>query len=70
MPQMNGRELAERVREQRDAIRVVFMSGYAGDTVTRSGALVVDEAFLEKPFSSGELAQIVRETLDQTRAFG
>jgi DNA-binding response OmpR family regulator len=46
------------------------MSGYAGHTVTRSGALEVEAAFLEKPFSSEELAQRVRETLDRARAFG
>lgn len=68
MPQMTGRELAERIREHRETIEVVFMSGYAGDTVTRSGALEVDAAFLEKPFSSDELARTIRETLDQTRA--
>jgi signal transduction histidine kinase/CheY-like chemotaxis protein len=70
MPEMNGRELAERVRQHHEGIRVLFMSGYAGDTVTRSGALEFDAAFIEKPFSTDDLARKVRETLDHvaTRA--
>jgi DNA-binding response OmpR family regulator len=48
-------------------MRVLFMSGYAGDTVTRFGALDVDAAFLEKPFSSYDLARRVRETLDRDK---
>jgi CheY-like chemotaxis protein len=68
MPGMTGRELADRVRTHSPEIRVVFMSGYAGDTVTRSGALELDAAFVEKPFSAHELGRKVRETLDGTRA--
>jgi PAS domain S-box-containing protein len=67
MPEMNGRELAERIREHHDGIRVLFMSGYAGDTVTRSGALEFDAAFIEKPFSTDDLARKVRETLDHSK---
>jgi CheY-like chemotaxis protein len=66
MPGMTGAELAERVREHHPDLPVIFMSGYAGDTVTRSGALALDAAFLEKPFSSNELARKIRETLDAT----
>ena len=45
-------------------IRVLFMSGYADDVVSRNGALTPGSAFLEKPFSANELAAKVRETLD------
>jgi two-component system, cell cycle sensor histidine kinase and response regulator CckA len=37
MPQMSGGELAERAREQHPTIRVLFMSGYAGEAVVRNG---------------------------------
>ena len=45
-------------------IRVLFMSGYADDVVSRNGALTPGSAFLEKPFSANDLATKVRETLD------
>ena len=42
------------------------MSGYADEAVVRNGALNPGATFLEKPFSSSELAQRVRETIDQS----
>jgi two-component system, cell cycle sensor histidine kinase and response regulator CckA len=63
MPQMGGRELAEHVSERIPTIRVLFMSGYADEAVTRSGAVDFG-SFLEKPFSAVDLASKVREVLD------
>jgi two-component system, cell cycle sensor histidine kinase and response regulator CckA len=68
MPEMNGRELAEAIVELIPTVRVLFMSGYADEAVTRHGALEAGDAYLEKPFSGRELAQIVRETLDERSA--
>jgi PAS domain S-box-containing protein len=68
MPDMNGRDLADRVQQEQDGVRVLFMSGYAGDTATRNGALDIGAAFLEKPFSADDLARKVRETLDHATA--
>jgi two-component system, cell cycle sensor histidine kinase and response regulator CckA len=64
MPQMSGRALADCVRELSPSMRVLFMSGYADEAVTESGALEHGAAFLEKPFSGDDLAQKVRQTLD------
>jgi signal transduction histidine kinase len=64
MPQMSGRTLAECVKEHRPEMRVLFMSGYADETLTASGALDIGTAFLEKPFSGNELARRVRQTLE------
>jgi two-component system cell cycle sensor histidine kinase/response regulator CckA len=64
MPQMSGRRLADWVRERSPSMRVLFMSGYADEAVTESGALEHGAAFLEKPFSGDDLAQKVRQTLD------
>jgi two-component system cell cycle sensor histidine kinase/response regulator CckA len=63
MPQMGGRELAEHVSERIPTIRVLFMSGYADEAVTRSGAVDFG-SFLEKPFSAIDLSSKVREVLD------
>ena len=64
MPELSGTALAERVSELIPDIRVLFMSGYADDVVSRNGALTPGSAFLEKPFSANDLATKVRETLD------
>lgn len=67
MPQMSGTILAQRLRELRPDIRVLFMSGYPGSTVTQQGALLVASSFIQKPFSVAALALKVREVLDRER---
>jgi two-component system cell cycle sensor histidine kinase/response regulator CckA len=62
MPEMDGHELADQITQKRPDVRVVFMSGYADEAITRSGIELAP--FLEKPFSAADLARIVRETLD------
>src|SRR5690606_15569928 len=64
MPQMDGRELAQRLAARRPGLRVLFMSGYTGDTIAQRGVLDPDVAFIEKPFSPEGLAHKVREILD------
>ena len=65
MPRMGGRELADRVRAVIPRVGVLFMSGYAGEAVTRDGVLEPEAAFLAKPFSSNDLASKVRDVLDR-----
>jgi two-component system cell cycle sensor histidine kinase/response regulator CckA len=64
MPELSGSALAERVCKLLPDVRVLFMSGYSDEVVTRNGTLTPGSAFLEKPFSGNELAAKVRETLD------
>lgn len=64
MPEMNGRELADRfVRIKPDA-KCLFMSGYATDLITKRGALDEDSHFLQKPFSVVEFISKVKEVLE------
>jgi CheY-like chemotaxis protein len=63
LPGINGRELADRVRSEMPAIKVVFMSGYAGDALGRRGVLEDGLAFLPKPFTAAALLQKVRNAL-------
>ena len=63
MPEMDGRELARRITEQAATVRVLFMSGYADQSVNRNGGLDL-ATFLEKPFSAADLARKVRQVLD------
>jgi CheY-like chemotaxis protein len=65
MPQMGGKELAERLRLNRPGIKVLFTSGYTDNTIVQHGLLDPDTAFLEKPFSPAALVRKVREVLDR-----
>jgi PAS domain S-box-containing protein len=64
MPGISGRELAAQLAARRPGLRVVYMSGYPGDTAARGGALAQGSAFLQKPFEPDALARKVREALD------
>ena len=62
---MSGRQLADRLRERRPGLKVLFVSGYTDDAVVRHGILEPGIAFLQKPFSPEALARKVREVLDK-----
>jgi CheY-like chemotaxis protein len=64
MPDMNGKELADRMRRRHPDLKVLFTSGYTADIIGRHGMLAADVAFLAKPFSPMELARKVRACLD------
>jgi two-component system cell cycle sensor histidine kinase/response regulator CckA len=64
MPGMSGGELARRLRAQRPATRVLYMSGYADDAIFRNALPGKETAFLEKPFTAAVLSRKVREVLD------
>ena len=65
MPEMSGRQLAERLNGLRPEMKVMYMSGYTNDAVVRHGVQAAETAFLQKPFTSHALAQKVRAVLDQ-----
>jgi PAS domain S-box-containing protein len=65
MPQMSGRQLAERVLAQRPGLKVLYLSGYTEDAVFRHGVVETDMPFLSKPFMPAALTEKVREVLDQ-----
>jgi len=64
MPDMQGPDLAERVRELRPQIRVLFMSGYTDAEVVRVKVLDSKLSFLRKPFTSDGLRESVRRLLE------
>jgi CheY-like chemotaxis protein len=66
MPELGGRELAQRLRAGWPDLPVVFMSGYTNDDVTRRGLLDAGVPFLEKPVSPEALSRKMRQVLEGT----
>jgi len=64
MPGQYGPELAQALRRERPELRVLYMSGYTDNAIAHQGLLEAGSAFLEKPFTPGNLAAKVRATLD------
>ena len=64
MPQMGGRELADRLRTRRRETKVLYVSGYTDDAILHQGVLETGTAFLPKPFTAAALAHKVRQVLD------
>jgi PAS domain S-box-containing protein len=65
MPNLGGRELANRLRKVRPQIKVLFMSGYPEHPALSSEAVDRPEAILQKPFLLETLAHKVRGVLGQ-----
>jgi PAS domain S-box-containing protein len=65
MPGATGVEVAQRIREQRPGIKVLFMTGYSEDTHPWQGLPRVNGAILQKPFTPRALAAEVRSVLDR-----
>jgi PAS domain S-box-containing protein len=68
LPDMNGRMLAERLRQTHADIRVLYTSGYTQNVIVHHGVLDEGIQFLGKPYSTRSLARRVREVLDGPRA--
>ena len=64
MPEMSGRELADRLAPQRPRTRVVFMSGYTDNAIVHHGVLDDGTVYVQKPFAPATLARTVRAVLD------
>ena len=67
MPEMNGRELSERLLQQFPNLKCLFMSGYTADVIAHHGVLDRGVQFINKPFSQHALATKMREILDGTK---
>ena len=66
MPQMHGRELAEQLRVIRPNLKCLYMSGYTADVIAHRGILDEGLDFIQKPFGNNDLADRVRQVLDQS----
>ena len=64
MPDMNGRQLADRARETRPDLKVLYTTGFTKNAVVHNGILDPGVALISKPFTIDQLAIKVRLVLD------
>jgi two-component system cell cycle sensor histidine kinase/response regulator CckA len=62
--QINGRQLAEKLRADRPELKVIFTSGYSEDVIGQDFVLLRGLKFLQKPYPPRKLALAVRDCLD------
>jgi len=65
MPEMNGKELSDRLRARYPQLKRLFISGYTADIIAEQGIVEQEIQLLQKPFSTLELATAVRAVLDE-----
>jgi signal transduction histidine kinase/ActR/RegA family two-component response regulator len=61
MPRMGGPELAKKLREKRDGVAVIFVSGYTEMAALENLEIGTDAILLNKPFSTEALARKINE---------
>ncbi len=66
MPNMSGRELAERIAAIDPVLKLIYMSGYTGDVIAQHGRMSEDTPLLQKPFTPLALAHKLRELIEST----
>jgi len=64
MPEVSGKEVADRLLELRPSIHVLYMSGYTDEAIVQHGVLDANVKFIQKPFTWVSLTRKVREVLN------
>jgi len=64
MPELNGRELYQRLKKIFPELKALFMSGYSEAIVSEEGILEKNLKFISKPFDINLLIQKIFETLN------
>jgi DNA-binding NtrC family response regulator len=65
MPMLNGPELIEKILAIRPESRVMFMSGYAADVISKHLKMVRSIPLIEKPFDISTLSRKVKEVMNE-----
>jgi len=64
MPEMSGRELADRALKLSPKLKILYTTGYTRNAVVHNGVLDPGTSFLQKPFTVDQLAAKIRQVLD------
>lgn len=64
MPRLTGTALADKVKSIYPKVKIVFMSGYADESLTKKGTLEPGQTFIQKPFTLEVLSRKIRQVLD------
>jgi len=67
MPDLKGPDVFLKLVESHPNIRVLYMSGYTENMITRHGVLKEGISFIQKPFSKHMLLECVEKTLNAPR---
>ena len=65
MPQMNGKQLYEKIVHSKPDLRVLYMSGYTENAIAHHGVLEDGINFLQKPFARKKLAQTLQKIFEK-----
>jgi signal transduction histidine kinase len=65
MPGMNGRQLADEMRQRQRGLKVLFMTGYSRNAIVHQGRLDPGVSLLQKPLTQAMLAAKIRDVLDR-----
>jgi signal transduction histidine kinase/CheY-like chemotaxis protein len=64
---MNGREVADRVKAARPAVKVLFATGYTQNAIVHHGRLDEGVQLISKPFSTNDLLNRIAKVLREER---
>ncbi|HYL23856.1 MAG TPA: response regulator, partial [Burkholderiales bacterium] len=64
LPGLNGGQLAEEIKRRQPDVRVLFMSGYAPDSIVQHGHIGPGTEVIQKPVTQQMLAERIREVLE------
>jgi FixJ family two-component response regulator len=62
MPDIDGPELADLIREENPELPILFISGFSDGKIKRDG-LGQGMSFLQKPFTESSLSEAVRNSI-------
>lgn len=67
MPDMTGRELYHKLREQRPELGIVYMSGYTENVIARHGVIDEGVRLITKPFTVSQLVDAISTALERNK---
>jgi CheY-like chemotaxis protein len=67
MPQISGKQLADKLLRARPGLRVVYMSGYTENTIVHRGVLEAGVHFIPKPVVPNALREMLSNVLSDRR---